>query len=96
MNLSDLNSNNEVRYRTGMAGQNDVDWNQWKQGRLFIERRETDLPGNLRKRCRYWKKGDIVSLTPEGMGWATYTQGDYCDNGVFSAEEYYLEIEGLV
>lgn len=99
MTLADLKSFEKgVRYRTGMAGESDVEWGPWKDGEFFITRRTRDLPTNLRQRCSFWRKGDITAITPigEGADWATYTQGDYQGNGLFVNEGYYLEIEGLV
>ena len=90
MTLADLQHGMEVRYRLGRAGPNNVVWQEWDTSTLYLRRREKVL-----KRSNYPNVGDITELVIEGTGWASYTQSDYCGNGVFSAEDYYLEIEGM-
>ena len=99
MKVAELQDQQEVRNRIGRAGDGDAtgpSWRPWDTGKLFVNRREKDLPARLRGRCAYWAAGDITGLTIRDKGWAEYTQADYQGNGLFLAEDYYLEIEGLV
>lgn len=99
MTINELQDQQEVRYRLGRAGDGwstGPSWKPWTTGKLFVNRREHDLPAAQRQRCGYWRAGDILGLTVRDIGWAEYVQTDYQGNGLFVAEDYYLEIEGLV
>lgn len=103
MTLAELFDGQTVKYRIGRAGDGDAtgpSWRPWTTGTLFCNRRDKDLPERMRPRCAYWRGGDITGLTIRDdatvQGWAEYTQADYCGDGTFVAEDYYLEIEGLV
>jgi len=96
MSIADLKDYQQVTYRLGRAGNSKVIWEPWSIGHLFVNRREHDLPARFAKRCAYWRAGDIMGLTIRDKGWAEYTQADYQGNGLFLAEDYYLEIEGIV
>jgi hypothetical protein len=101
MELKDLNNETIYTIRVGRAGETDVTWAPWGKSKLYVGRRESDLPKRLASRAKgYGKKGDIIELTPVGedmshSGWATYTQRDYMGNGVFLIEDWYMEIQGL-
>jgi len=93
--LASLQNNQSVRYRIGRAGRTDVEWEDWKEGPLYVEKRESDMP-SLKNRARdTWKAGSILMLIPIGENTAEFGQADYCGNGVFCAEDYYLEIADL-
>ena len=90
--LAALSHHQVVRYRTGRAGRHAVEWEEWKEGPLHIQKREADAP-KLKNRARdTWKAGSILTLIPIGENTAEFGQGDYCGDGVFCAEDYYLEI----
>lgn len=86
MRLSDLTNGQVVRYRLGRAGQTCVQWGGWQNGSIYVARRE--------KAFRNHPTGEIVTLTPNDQGWAEYSERDFF-NGCFTAEDYYMEIEGL-
>lgn len=100
MKLSELQSQQTVKYRTGRdVGGDSIEpgWSEWKQGVLYIHRRDTDLPKKYRRGkvdSDKWKAGYILTLAVPDWG-AEYSQHDYCGKGVFLAEDWYLEIEGL-
>ena len=97
MTLADLKEGQTVRCRHGRAGESRVNWCPWHDAKiLYLRRREVDLPARLRKRAwrgEAWKAGAIITLVVEGWS-AEYSQADFFD-GTFTAEDWYLEIEGL-
>ncbi len=96
MNLSELKHGESYRCRWGRAGESAPNWNEWQSVPLFIARREQPLPKGLRGRARgYANVGDITTLTIETTPWAEYSQADYQGDGVFLAEDFYLQIEAL-
>lgn len=99
MTLAELKDGQPVRYRYGRGGDSDAtgpSWGPWTDGELFVFRRNKDLqPAYLRKRCAYWRAGDIVTITIRDLDLAEYSQADYQGDGLFLAEDYYLEIGGL-
>jgi len=95
MDLKDLEDQIEVKYRTGRAGRTSVEWNPWRVGKLYVQKRQEDVPKLKRRGPMTWQAGSILTLTPTDEVTAEYGQGDYCGEGIFCAEDYYLEIEGL-
>jgi hypothetical protein len=94
MTFADLTNGQVVRYRTGRAGRHDVDWNPWIEGPIYVMRRVTDLPKRLWNRSRAPRAGQIITLTVPDS--ADFSESDYTSAfNVFTAEDYYLEIEGL-
>ncbi len=86
MKIADLKDGQVVRARVGRAGRESVEWQEWKDYFLYVQRN---------------KKGEIVIITLHRSGWAEYSPDDYepptgyHPYGVFLAEDYYMEIEGL-
>lgn len=82
MKISELQNGQVVRARIGMAGRHEVEWQEWKNLPLYIQKN---------------KKGEVVIVALEPpMNWAEYNpKYDYVGNGLFTAEDYYMEIEGL-
>jgi len=95
MKLSSLQNNQIVKYRIGRAGPTEVIWGKWTIASLYVARRQQDLPAKLRNKCKYWKAGDITTLTTVEDVCAEFNQNDFCDDGIFNAEDWYLEIDGL-
>jgi hypothetical protein len=95
--LPNLNNDLEVRYRIGRAGRHSVDWEPWTTGKLYVRRREKDLPKRMRWGCANWKAGKILTITVRDPSkcWCEYSEADYVGDGVFLNEDYYLEVEGL-
>lgn len=93
MTTADLQHGQLVRCRLGRHGREAIDWHPWREGRLYLQRR-TVLPRGAHRRGL--KLNDILTLTIEGCSWAEYSQQDYVGGGVFNAEDYNLQIEGLV
>jgi len=95
--LEELENNELVEYRVGRAGPTSVVWEPWMVGTLYVNKRETDLASKYRKRAPdTWRAGSILTLTPHNSITAEFGQGDYCGNGIFCAEDYYLEIKNLI
>lgn len=86
MQLADLHDNQTVTYRLGRAGLSRVEWQPWTVGTLYVVRRSVAF--------RHHPKNEIITLTVRGAGWAEYGERDFFE-GVFMAEDYYLEIKGL-
>lgn len=93
--LANLDPYKTYIYRVGRPGENDVIWGEWKQSTFYIYRRMGDLPKSRRKKTKLWKSNSILSLTPDGEVCAEFSELDYCGNGVFCCESWYLEIKGL-
>ena len=87
MKLNDLKDGQTVRYRIGRAETDDVNWQEWTSGVLYLVRRA--------KAFRHYRAGEIVTLTVRDIGWAEYGEKDFFD-GTFTAEDYYLQIDGLM
>jgi hypothetical protein len=93
MTPEELQNGQAITFRTGLAGRTGVIWGPWRTGVLYLVRRETALkrknpqPSHL--------AGAILTLTVLDVHTAEFSQDDYCGEGVFNSEEYYLEIEGL-
>jgi hypothetical protein len=82
MRISDLQDNQVVRARWGRAGRTAPDFGPWRDAPLYVQR---DNKGNV----------VVVALRlPPGEDWAEYNPRDF-QGGLFVAEDYYLEIEGL-
>lgn len=96
MTTRELSSEQPVRYRLGKAGESQCEWQDWTVGKLYIARRDKDLPSKLRNLCSYWRAGDITTLAVQDRSWAEFTEGDYIGGGMFMCEDYLIEIEGLV
>ena len=86
MKINDLQNQQVVRYRLGRAGRHAVEWEDWIEGPLYIQR----------------FKNQVTTLVPElkNGAWAEYDpRRDYCPqtdgSGLLLAEDYYMEIEGL-
>lgn len=96
MKMSELQNGQIVRYRLGKAGETNVTWEPWKDGPIYISRRETELQQRYRRNARgtEWQTGAIITLTPLDDSWAEYGQDDF-SQGVFTCEDYYMEIEKL-
>lgn len=83
MKINDLQDGQVVTLRKGMAGRHDVDWNAWEDAKLYVQKN---------------KKGEIVivAIDIKDGNWAEYSPNqDYQGNGIFTAEDYYMEIQGL-
>ncbi len=79
--LENLQDGQVVRLRTGKAGEHDVEWSEWYEAPLYVQRN---------------KKGEVVIITIKNSGWAEYNpKYDYRGNGLFTGEDYYMEIDGL-
>ncbi len=86
MKIADLQNGQVVRARMGMAGRDHVEWQEWGDYVLYVQR----------------FKGRIVIVSLKDTGWAEYSPpmdyqppNGYHPYGVFTAEEWYMEIEGL-
>jgi hypothetical protein len=95
MKLSDLNNETVYTYRLGRAGRTNVEWRPWRQGKMYVKFREQDLPKSSR-RGKIGLKGELLTIIPvDAVDWAESGEKDYCGNGCFVTEDYYLEIQGL-
>lgn len=93
--MINFKNGDEVMYRRGRPGIEDVDWEDWKKGKLNVTYRIKDLPKQYRYQCNFWRKGDPLTIGINGMlDWAEYTIEDF-DDVVFLVEDYYLEIKDL-
>ncbi len=85
MKIADLQHGQVVTLRTGRAERHGVEWGEWQNKPLHIQR----------------FKGRIVIIAIQDSEWAEYTPQDYQPPtgyhpyGVFTAEDWYMEIEGL-
>ena len=81
MKISELQDGQVVRSRVGKHGDHAPDWQEWGDHTLYVQRTKT---------------GEICTITLRDINWAEFDPrtGDFYD-GLFSAEEYLLEIEGL-
>ena len=81
MKIANLQNGQVVRVKTGMAGRHEVVWSDWRERALYVQRNN---------------KGEITVLSIQHDNWAEYNpKYDYQGNGLFTAEDYYMEIEGL-
>lgn len=87
MTLNELQNGQVVTYRLGFHGRNQVEWQNWQTGPIYVARRQFDYKGK--------GKGDLLTLTPENQGWAEYRQTDYHGKGFFDCEEFCMEIKNL-
>jgi hypothetical protein len=95
MKITDLKVGDVVTVRTGRAGRTSPDWSAWREAIIvYLVRRDLPLSKSLQKRSTSPNIGDIISLDVEGWS-AEYSQADYCGNGLFLVEDWYLEIKEL-
>ena len=87
MKINELQDNQIVTLRTGRAGRHAVEWGMWRPATLYVQRN---------------KKGEIVDIAIKSENWAEYNPkhdynppSEYHPHGVFTAEDYYMEIDGL-
>lgn len=78
MKIAELQDGQVVRARWGRAGDEDVNWGEWTDAKLTVQRH----------------KERVCLITLKGVNWAEYGPEDF-NNGVFLAEDYYLQIGGL-
>lgn len=86
MKLSELFDNQIVKYRIGRAGPNNVIWEEWTIGPIYVQRRAIQY--------KNYPAGEIVTLTTINDVTAEYSEDDFFE-GIFNCEDYYLEIFGL-
>lgn len=85
MKIGELQDGQVVRARWGRAGEEDVNWGPWKDVPLYIQRH----------------KDRVTCIALKDINWAEYGPDDFNPDyanpkfGVFLAEDYYLQIEGL-
>jgi hypothetical protein len=94
MTLADLTHGQRVRYRVGRAGETAVTWGPWTTGTLHVQR--SLYPERGRRKPSLPPPGRLAVLTIREDVVAEYVERDYCGQGVFNVEDWYLEIEGLV
>lgn len=95
MKLSDLKQGQTVTARHGRAGESSPNWGPWHETQIdYLVRRDQPLPQGLRRRSNAPDLGDIITLAVAGWP-AEYGQGDYCGQGLFLVEDWYLEIKEL-
>ena len=98
MKISELTNREIVIARTGRAGREAVEWKPWTLTTLYVTRRECDLPQTMRKRTKWWHKGDLLTVTLHDRDCAEGSMADFCpdpEGGTFVVEDYYLQIRGL-
>ena len=80
MKIDDLQNGQTVTLRLGRADRHHVDWKPWEQSTIYIQRHE----------------GKVVIIAVDNKSWAEYDpRYDYHD-GLFTCEDYYMEIQGLL
>ncbi len=98
MNLQDLHNGQTLTVRHGRdvgGDSTEPNWSGWHPAILYLVRREIPLPKRFGSRANAPNVGDIITLAVSGWD-AEYGQIDYCGNGQFVAEDYYLEIKELM
>ena len=82
MTIQDLQDGQTVTLRLGRAGRHQVDWEDWEDVKIRVGRS---------------KNGQVIGVRPTNDSfWAEYDpRHDYHD-GCFLAEDYYMEIQGLL
>lgn len=86
MHINDLQNNQTVIARTGLAGRTAVEWEDWKEHVLYVQRT---------------KQGKVCIVTSQTCEcWAEYGPQDLCKDtdglgAVLLAEDYYFQIRGL-
>lgn len=99
MKISELQHGQVVTYRLGRGGRTGVDWEPWQEGPLHVVRRQKDIKHGK----TFYRAGDIMGICPQNGATAEFREeiGGYSRPdehhpfGVFVAEDYYMEIEGL-
>ncbi len=95
MKLSELKQGQIIEVRHGRAGEIEPNWGPWHNAKIdYLVRREQPLPKSMQQRSNAPNAGDVLTLAIEGWP-CEYGQGDYCGDGTFLAEDWYLEIKGL-
>lgn len=92
--LQTIQDGDVVRYRTGRAGQTDVDWNNWKTGPFYIVRRENKI--NRSHPRQSYQKNAIIIITPRSDVTAEFSIDDLGTDSneiVFCCEDYYLQLD---
>jgi hypothetical protein len=95
MNLSELQDHQPVRYRVGLHGRNSIEWRDWRDGELFLFRRETDLPKSMWRKSRSPRAGDILTIGVRVPSLPEFCGADYQGDGVFNNEDWNLQIKDL-
>lgn len=82
MKLHELYDQQTVTFRYGhyIEHKDAPAWSEWTRGVINVQRNA---------------KGEIVTLSINGLDWAEYSEYELYDDGVFEAEGYYLQIQGL-
>lgn len=95
MILKDLTNGQTVKYRTGIAGRSNIEWNAWDTGTLYVARRIASLPKTSLP-TRAPLAGQILTLTINNSNAAEFSEAEYdAATNTWMCEEHLLEIEGL-
>lgn len=93
--LSNIKSDDTVKYRIGLAGRNDVDWEQWKTTNfIYVLRREQTIRRSIQR--KHHVAGQIVTLTILNEVCPDFSIDDLCedkDSVIFNVEDYYLQLD---
>lgn len=79
MKISELTNGMVVTYRIGKHGENAPNWQQWKKGKIYVQRN---------------RQGKLLIVTPMDEVCAEFRE-DCFFNGKFNCEEWLFEIDGL-
>lgn len=94
--IRELYNGQIARYRIGRAGDEDVIWEDWKIGPLYVQKREIEMPKKFRHRVHapMYEKGAVLIVTPQNESTAEYSEIDYSYQfDVFNCEDYYFQID---
>ena len=90
--LANIQTGDTARLRMGRAGRTGVVWGPWEEREVYVERRASPLPRRTRRPVRSHEVGAIITLTVVDGDTADFSIDDFHD-GVFTAEDYYLQLD---
>jgi hypothetical protein len=94
--LENLQNDDNVRFRIGRAGLDDIVWQNWQEGPMYVQRREKSLPKKIHdSRRQSHNVGAIITITPKMANTAEFSADDLNEEGeiVFCCEDYYMQID---
>lgn len=92
--IRSLENNQIVKYRLGRAGTSAPIWGDWKTGKIFVQKRNSDyLPAKKQSRTS-WQAGAVLIVTPQDENTAEFREEDFSfEFNTFCCENFYFEID---
>lgn len=92
--IRNLKDGQVMKYRLGKADPVGVEWEDWTEGALHVQKRSKELPKEQRGKTDSWQKGAVTLLKPKSATTAEFSEDDYTElYDLFLVEEHVLQIK---